>query len=70
MFTEDNKMIIKSMSSKDFYSFIEIKDKYFKYIENNKTYISKIYGIYRFLFKDYEEKYEHILVLRNIAGIV
>ena len=26
MFTEDNKMIIKSMSSKDFYSFIEIKD--------------------------------------------
>ena len=68
MFTNDNKMILKSMNTKDFYVFNEMKNEYFNYMENNQTFIAKIYGIFRFQFKDNEERYETVMVLRNIAG--
>lgn len=64
-FSFDNKVIIKTLSVKDFLTISKIIKDYYHYLnDNSDSLISRILGIYTF---ERNEKY-HICLMRNIAN--
>lgn len=62
--TNDKKMIMKSMTSQEKDIMFQKLLEYTTHMSQNEdSMISKIYGLYTFQFED---KTEHILIMRNI----
>jgi len=68
-FSNDNKIIIKTISTSELNILIKILPSYLEHFEANPdSIIAKIYGVFTFQVRSLNERY-HLILMRNINGI-
>ena len=67
-FSDDNRLIIKTLSTKDLKVLLGILPRYVKHFQANpKSLIAKIYAVFTYEVKNPYEKY-HIILMKNVNG--
>jgi len=67
-FSDDNRLIIKTLSTKDLKVLLGILPRYGKHFQSNpKSLIAKIYAVFTYEVKNPYEKY-HIILMKNVNG--
>ena len=69
LFTHDNRIILKTISTENLSSFIPFLNEYLLYLKSNpESLLVKIYGIYTFVTSEGgNSKQIHLMVMRNIT---